>query len=141
MAKFSKNGWIANFSSDHDLGRLSMAERRKFASSCYSEAMKLMQHDSIQGNVRDALDLFITGAKLQDRYCKERLKEIAGTPQYIGMLGKDRVLELYNALCAIGKDEDAEAELAKLRKMRKKGIFGGMTPRPINKMAAGGISG
>lgn len=141
MAKLSKHRRSANFGLDHDLGYMSLTDRRKIASSCYSDAMKLMQHDGDKRNVRDALDLFIMGAKLQDRYCKERLKEIAKTSQYIAMIDDDRFWALYNALRAIRKEEDAEAELSKLRMMRRKGIFGGMRHRPINKMAAGGISG
>lgn len=109
-------------------------------SDYYAAAMDLMRYEENPECIRGAVELFICGAELHDRFCISRLKEVARTRKYLEPLGSFESDDLVNALVDILRQERADAELRELRAAQRSGMFGVMKLRPINKTAVGDIS-
>ena len=96
-------------------------------SRLYAEAMHLMKTGETRiADFHKAVDCFIKGAKLYDRFCVERLKEILETTLYRRRLSDSKATEVRDAV---------NAGTVTLPPNKSRGIFGVIVRKPIDHAA------
>ncbi len=108
----------------------------KTGSEYYAAAMELMRWgETMKSCFQGALALFLRGAELNDRFCISRLKEVLQTPKYLKWVDDEDKRAIEDILAGKRMEESVLRRLT----VSKPGIFGVMTPRPINHEAAMGF--
>lgn len=96
-------------------------------SRLYAEAMRIMKTgETYVPDFRKAVECFIKGANLFDKFCIERLKEILKTPLYRNRLSLSKVVEI---------EETIQTRTFRLSPNATRGVFGINTPKPIDHAA------
>ena len=96
-------------------------------SRLYAEAMRLMKTGETRiADFHKAVDCFIKGAKLYDRFCVERLKEILETTLYRRRLSDSEAVEVREAI---------DAGTVTLPPNASRGVFGMIVRKPIDHAA------
>ena len=104
-------------------------------SDFYAAALDLMRKGGETNRVMftGALALFLEGAERLDRFCIQRLKEILAKPNYLRMVDVEDKKVIEDILEGRAIAEDWRKKFEEMGS----GIFGVMTPKPINHEAAG----
>ena len=96
-------------------------------SRLYAEAMRLMKTgETCIADFHKAVDCFIKGAKLYDRFCIQRLKEILETTLYRRRLSDSEATEVREAV---------NAGTITLPPNESRGVFGVIVRKPIDHAA------